>query len=146
MKALFLDIDGVVCLHEKGVVNWGENADDDVFDADCCRRLRNILRRTGCKLVLSSAWRLNRKDIRRMLEQLAPFSVTAADFIGKTPEGRSRGEEIMAFLRRHPEITSYIALDDEPVGPPFPADRLVTTALSRGITDEIAAACVRLLS
>lgn len=30
MKILFLDIDGVVCLHEKDVVNWGEDAADDI--------------------------------------------------------------------------------------------------------------------
>ena len=32
MKVLFLDIDGVVCLHEEGVVNWGDNTADDGFD------------------------------------------------------------------------------------------------------------------
>ena len=138
MRALFLDIDGVICLHEEGVVNWGENASDDIFDEQCCRRLKEIIDATDCKLVLSSFWRLNQADIRNMLAQLRPFGISASDFLGKTPFMESRGEEITAFLSRHPEITAYLAVDDEDFsGDAFPADRLVLTKLERGITEPV---------
>lgn len=138
MKALFLDIDGVLCLHEEGAANWGENSADDEFDADCCRRLKEIVDRTGCKLVLSSFWRLDKRDIVNMLRQLRPFGISKGDFLGKTPLMRNRGEEITAYLSRHPEITAYVAVDDEDFsGGRFPAERFVLTKLARGITEEV---------
>ena len=38
MKVIFLDIDGVLCIHAPDG-NWGAE-DDDVLSADCCRRLK----------------------------------------------------------------------------------------------------------
>ena len=74
MKAIFLDIDGVVCLHKT-------NCDDEeVFDADCCRRLKEIMRQTGSKLVLSSTWRLFPESIRDMLRQFKPFGIVKEDW------------------------------------------------------------------
>lgn len=147
MKVLFLDIDGVVCLHEEGVINWGENEQDDIFDPDCCRRLKEILDRTGCKLVLSSSWRINRSDIDRMLEQFAIIGITKRDFIGITPRLRDRGDEILAFVKFHPYITDYLAVDDEPFASPrFPAEKLVRTEERSGITDEIRDRIISLLS
>ena len=130
MKVLFLDIDGVVCLHEEGVVNWGDNTADDVFDEQCCRRLKEIIDRTGCKLVLSSFWRLEEKDIFNMLEQFRPF--------GKTPLMVRRGDEIKAYLSQYPEITSFVAVDDEDfANDDFPASKIVLTEIERGITEPI---------
>ena len=138
MKVLFLDIDGVVCLHVEGVVNWGDNTADDVFDEQCCRRLKEIIDRTDCKLVLSSFWRLDKKDILSMLEQFRPFGITASDFHGKTPLMARRGDEIMTYLARHPEITAFVAVDDEDfANDDFPADRIVVTELEHGITEPI---------
>lgn len=138
MKVLFLDIDGVVCLHEEGVVNWGDNTADDVFDEQCCRRLKEIIDRTGCKLVLSSFWRLEEKDIFNMLEQFRPFGITASDFHGKTPIMVRRGEEIKSYLAQYPEITSFVAVDDEDfANDDFPASKIVLTEIERGITEPI---------
>ena len=75
MKALFLDIDGVVCLHGK------ENAnEDEIFDGASCRRLREIIDATGCKLVLTSSWRLFPESIRSMFRQFKPFGITKENF------------------------------------------------------------------
>lgn len=140
---MFLDIDGVVCLHEEGVVNWGEGTGDDVFDEGCCRRLKEIVDATDCKLVLSSFWRLYKKDVLKMLEQLEPFGITIADFHGKTRLLQSRDEEIKDYLARHPEIDCYVAVDDEDFsGELFPADRFVLTDLARGITEEVKTAII----
>ena len=133
-----MDIDGVLCLHEYGVVNWDDNIDDYVFDEQCCRRLKQILDATGCKLALSSSWRLKKEDCIRILKQLAPFGVTGADFIGGTPIRDNRADEVMTFIEQHPEIGVYAAVDDEDYsGERFPADRLVVTKLERGITEPI---------
>lgn len=138
IKVLFLDIDGVLCLHEEGVINWDDNIDDYVFDEHCCRRLKEILDATGCKLALSSSWRLQKKDCLNILRQLGPFGVTGADFIGGTPVRENRADEVMTFIEQHPEIGVFVAVDDEDYsGDRFPADRLVVTELERGITEPI---------
>ena len=136
IKVLFLDIDGVLCLHEYGVVNWDDNIDDYVFDDGCCRRLKEILDATGCKLALSSSWRLQKNDCLKILRLLRPFGITSADFIGGTPSLKHRGDEVMTFVERHPEIGTFVAVDDEDFsGARFPADRFVWTKLERGITE-----------
>lgn len=147
MRVLFLDIDGVVCLHEEGVDNWGENQSDDAFNTDCCRRLKEIIDATRCKLVLSSSWRLAKKDRISMLRQFAPFGITVADFIGVTPLKRDRGDEIMAFLETHPSIDSFVAVDDEHFhSVRFPAERLVLTEQSTGITETVKHRCIAKLT
>lgn len=138
IKVLFLDIDGVLCLHEEGVANWGENTEDDVFDDGCCRRLKEIMAATGCMLVLSSSWRVEKKDRQNVLRQLKPFGITSADFLGVTPLMQSRDAEVMTFVERHPEISTYVAVDDEDFsGELFPPDRFVLTKLERGITEPV---------
>ena len=138
IKVLFLDIDGVLCLHEEGVVNFDDNVDDYVFDEHCCRRLREIMDATGCKLALSSSWRLQKKDCLNILRQLKPFGITGTDFIGGTPIKQHRADEVMTFVEQHPEIEMFVAVDDEDFsGDRFPADRLALTELERGITEPI---------
>ena len=143
LKTLFFDIDGVVCLHKENA-NWSE---EELFDADCCRRLKEILLATGCKLVLSSSWRLFPDSVRQMFRQFKPFGITKGDFLGRTPLLDERGEEILTYLRRHPYITEYIALDDEPFyGSTFPRERLILTEAESGITEEIREKCIKKLN
>lgn len=148
MKVLFLDIDGVVCLHdrERGI-NFSDGGADDRFDADCCRRLKKITDATGCKLVLSSSWRESRRDIENMLSQFYPFGITADDFAGKTPSLYGRDSEVAGYLADHPEITDYIAVDDEYFcNGKFPSDRLILTDERTGINDKIMRVCIDKLS
>ena len=95
MKVLFLDIDGVVCLHKDK--DWDN--EEEIFDAACCRKLQEIVSATGCKLVLSSSWRLFPESIRSMFRQLKPFGITRENFLGRTPLRGERGDEIMVSAR-----------------------------------------------
>ena len=82
-----------------------------------------------------------------MLKQLHPFGITVHDFLGKTPLMTNRGDEIMKFLSRHSEITTYVAVDDEDFTEGrFPPDRLVLTELAHGITEEIKNILIRKLN
>ena len=73
-----------------------------------------------------------------MLKQFRPFGITQADFLGRTPLMKNRGEEILTFLSRHPNITDFVAVDDEEFACDlFPADRFVLTELARGITEPV---------
>ena len=142
MKVIFLDIDGVVCLH--GSKNKNEK---EIFDKNCCRRLKEIIDITECKLVLSSSWRLYDESIRYMFLQFRKFDIDKKHFLGKTPLRDGRGDEIMAYLKSHPQIGTYVVLDDQPFRcPKFPNDRLVLTHGETGITEEIKQLCVEKLS
>ena len=143
MRVLFLDIDGVMCLHKEDT-NW---ADEEVSDADCCRRLREIVDATGCKLVLSSSWRLFPESIRSMFRQLKPFGITKEDFLGRTPLRGERGDEIMAYVKKRPLIETFAAVDDEPFySRVFPKDRLILTKPESGITESIKEECIKKLN
>ena len=143
MKVLFLDIDGVVCLHKDK--DWDN--EEEIFDAACCRKLQEIVSATGCKLVLSSSWRLFPESIRSMFRQLKPFGITRENFLGRTPLRGERGDEIMAYLKKHPQIETFVALDDEPFySRVFPKDRLILTKPESGITESVKEACIRKLN
>ena len=143
MKVLFLDIDGVVCLHKDK--DWDN--EEEIFDADCCRKLQEIVSATGCKLVLSSSWRLFPESIRSMFRQLKPFGITRENFLGRTPLRGERGDEIMAYLKKRPQIETFVALDDERFySRAFPKDRLILTKPESGITEIIKEACIRKLN
>ena len=142
MKAIFLDIDGVVCLHSAKTPN-----DEEIFDADSCRRLKEIIDATDCKLVLTSSWRLYSESIRSMFFQFKKNGIYKEHFLGKTPLCGERGDEIMAYLKSHPQISAYVALDDQPFYcSKFPNDRLVLTLAETGITEEVKQLCIEKLS
>lgn len=142
MKVIFLDIDGVVCLH-KHKTNW---EDEEVFDAGCCFRLKEIMQQTGSKLVLSSSWRLFPESIQYVLDQFKPFGIVKEHFIGKTPLLGERGKEILFYLKKHPEIDSFVALDDEMYYcEDFPYDRLILTEIYSGITEIVRDLCIEKL-
>ena len=143
MKVLFLDIDGVVCLHKDK--DWDN--EEEIFDAACCRKLQEIVSATGCKLVLSSSWRLFPESIRSMFRQFKPFGITRENFLGRTPLRGERGDEIMAYLKKRPQIETFVALDDERFySRAFPQDRLILTKLESGITENVKEACIRKLN
>ena len=143
MKVLFLDIDGVVCLHKDK--DWDN--EEEIFDAACCRKLQEIVSATGCKLVLSSSWRLFPESIRSMFRQFKPFGITRENFLGRTPLRGERGDEIMAYLKKRPQIETFVALDDERFySRAFPQDRLILTKPESGITENVKNACIRKLN
>lgn len=52
MKVLFLDIDGVLNGHE-----WDDVAKSCNIRRECVQHLNRVVQETGCKIVVSSAWR-----------------------------------------------------------------------------------------
>lgn len=144
MKVIFLDIDGVVCLH-KNKSNWEK--DEEIFDAECCNHLKEIMRSTGCKLVLSSSWRLFPESIAFVFEQFEPYGIGMEDFVGITPVLGDRPKEILAYLQQHKEIECFVAIDDEMYFcDEFPYDRLILTEVYSGITEVIRDLCIEKLN
>ncbi len=67
-----------------------------------------LLDRTGAKVVLTSSWRLDPIGIVAARHWGVPFIDTSPDMPKKT-----RRDELLRWLARHPKVTRYAIIDDE---------------------------------
>jgi hypothetical protein len=154
MKVLFLDNDGVICLSN----NWGgrtkkwakyrsANPDSskerkdapvsvrfDDFDKKAVKILNEIIKETGCEIVVSSDWKLH-----ATLEELGDYyesqGIIKRPIAVTTNLGQctwyndqvwvwsprwdlemTRVIEITQYLHDHPEVTHWVAVDDLNMG------------------------------
>ena len=122
MKVLFLDHDGVICLAPQ----WGsrfknkEGLDSvfDRFDSKAIRILNEIIDETDCEIVISSDWRFH-ATLAQMQElyrlrgiKKVPIDYTR-DFSSTLEKAaESRSWEILDWVKAHPGITHWVAVDD----------------------------------
>lgn len=122
MKAIFLDIDGV--LNDSNTIKRVKESGKRIkINEEMLKRLVKIVKETNAKIVLSSTWRgffdkQNNKIIPiyeegYLLENL--FQKHDLHFFDITPfdENRNRTKEINIYLNNHPEIEDFIIIDDE---------------------------------
>ena len=104
----------------------------DHFDAKAIKVLNKIIEETGAELVVSSDWRLyaNLTELQEYYTAYGiskpPISVTKQmkDFDSdlfalaswKGWSGQIRADEIHLWLKEHPEVTSWVAVDDIDMG------------------------------
>ena len=147
MKVIFLDHDGVMCLHDqhgtrfRKIRNWRSENDSslkeeelpievrmDNFDSKAVKVLNEILLLTDAKIVVSSDWKLHAslEELQELYTKYGinevPIDVTPrmrdfdpeaeALFSWKNWLERARICEIREWLKRHPEVTSWVAVDD----------------------------------
>ena len=92
---LFLDIDGVL--------NRTSGATHIRLDQDLVSRLRIIVQRSGCRIVLSTFWRGFDAYVRYILHR---HGIDAALVIGVTPGGSEDGQ---SQANRAAEIRAWLA-------------------------------------
>lgn len=114
---------------------WTSMFDRCVWDIDPegLEMLEDIVERTDCMIVVSSSWRVlhSLDSIWSTLNETAGVhrqrgtTIARSRIIGKTPDawkdfsstpsdwGSVRGTEIAAWLKEHPEVTSYAIVDDD---------------------------------
>ena len=134
LKILFLDIDGV-CNHQKTRERQG-NTKFIGINPVMAERVRRIIAETGCKVVLSSSWRLF-PDSKKWAEQ------EVCEFFDVTPDLQRgavwgmvyRGFEIKQWLDAHPGTKQYAILDDSYDF--LWGQHLFRTTWQDGLTDEI---------
>jgi hypothetical protein len=153
MKVIFLDIDGVLNTHKT------------TRRLDCCNeftfvdtrkvlRLREIIERTGAKLVLSSTWRfgamsgaffLEREALRELVAEFR--RLRCPKWVDITPwlPGCKRQKEIYAWLALHPEVDEFIIIDDVGEELTWFWDRLVLTDPRVGLNKERMEFAIQLL-
>ena len=120
MKAVFLDIDGVICTN----LSWRLTTllrrplERMLFDPLALYWLRRLVRRTGAVVVLSSSWRdaigaedpLARAFLGNLYDCLTRNGTPISDAAPQLPSG-DKGEEIETWLKDHP-CERYVILDD----------------------------------
>lgn len=139
MKVMFLDFDGVLNSHQSAIF-WHNKIDQSKWESEmykswpgtlreyiamefCPIALSNIeelVRRVpDLKIVVSSTWRYGETpDTLRQI--LSPSKLVGDAIIDITPDfgwrdGKhvERGKEIQDWLKRHPEVTHYVIVDDD---------------------------------
>ena len=158
MKVVFLDVDGV--LNASMRVNRGTkgfNLIDWVLPGPVAH-VNRICRETGAKLVISSTWRQD-KTVPELQQMFAEAGIMG-DIIDKTEVGPCiwhiqkgfddcwqdhRGAEIKEWLDRHPEVTSFVVLDDDSDMTEV-KDRHVKTDLYRGLVRKQCDRAIELLN
>lgn len=132
-KVIFLDHDGVICLsaqwgrRHKFTPSDGWKSVFDGFDLKAVKVLNKILEATDAEIVISSDWRFH-GDLE-MLQQVYRDSGIIKVPIGMTTKGpirsaddfpwfymteleQTRSLEILDYLKKNPEITHWVAVDD----------------------------------
>lgn len=146
MKILFLDFDGVLNAHHATVNRWRCFIG---LDPKMGARVERIVALTGCRIVLSSAWRSNSDWMEAAREQAG---LDLNHFIDETPDRRgltSRGSEIKEWIDErlaHAQsksasveaCTRYAIIDDNSDMLEEQKPSFFQTAWNVGLTDEIA--------
>lgn len=130
MRALFLDVDGVL------------NTDGGLGGVESARAalVRGILADTApVELVVSSSWRKWPDLLMALRAMFGPAGATPT-----LPRGTPRGEEIAQWLAKRPEIGRYAILDDETDFLPDQRESFFHTP--EGLTPAVARAVVRHLN
>jgi HAD domain in Swiss Army Knife RNA repair proteins len=126
MHVIFLDIDGV--LNCKRTPNPRKLP--YVVDPLLLKRFLRLVDRTGAKVVLSSTWRYDPAGLFSAKHWGIPF----IDVLPDIPK-RPRRDEILAWLKGHPETYRFAVLDDE--DDELDELPLFQPSAATGLTDEI---------
>lgn len=143
MKVIFLDIDGVLNGHE-----WDDEAKSCSIRRECVKHLCRVVRETDAKVVISSAWRymilggdMTDRGFGYMLRTHGLISGhpgpvvighTEPDQIVNCPEERAL--QVREWLANHPDVKSYVVIDDEDFGYRMQAMPFVHTDGTTGMT------------
>ena len=119
MKVIFLDIDGVLNSRQYDL-NRGENEGN--IDISRLSLLKQLVLCTGAKIVLTSSWRTywdangeQTDEIGKELE--GSFLHSGITLFDKTPDiDNDRAKEIKSWLELHPNVVSFVIIDDMKFG------------------------------
>ncbi len=133
---LFLDFDGVLncrrCLTSHGQIHTGH-----------VRELNRIVKATGCKVCVSSTWRLIH-TLPSLLYKLREKGYSGG-LLGTTPDcgGTCRGDEISSWMASNGPVGRFVILDDDSDMANL-KPRLVKTSFDTGLTTEKADEVIRM--
>jgi hypothetical protein len=135
VRVTFLDIDGV--LNCKRTPNPRKLP--YVVDPLLLKRFLRLVDRTGAKVVLSSTWRYDPAG----LFSAKYWGIPYIDVLPDMPK-RPRRDEILAWLKAHPETDRFAVIDDE--DDELDELPLFQPSAATGLTDKIVEGVVAYLS
>lgn len=148
LKVIFLDFDGVISTHEKGMN----------LDQEKIALLEVILYATNAKIVVSSSWRVGTRNADEFVEKLFNFHRSRdkvssgslfVDSIYDVTDtmGNDRGEEVQRWIDEHKDqIEQYVILDDENEYSDEQLFNFVQTDEYEGLTTREVKLCIKMLS
>ena len=143
---------------------------------DTALPLKHIVEETGAKIVLSSSWRVLPTEVKKLSKKLKEYNLELMDktSYGVTKEElkeagfdyrkawdlnlfeevdtakgtHDRGAEIAVWLHRHPEVESFVILDDdiEDIKPYYSKEHIQTDFYGNGLTMELADKAIEILN
>lgn len=141
MKVLFLDVDGVLnTYNSEGYLNINKNR---------LRILRRIVEETGCRIVVSSTWRILPETRVRLMRKLKWKGMevygwtTTERFMGE--QKQMRGHEIERWLDENPGVDRYCIIDDDGDMLPSQMNNFVLIDGNIGLTDAYADVIISIL-
>lgn len=128
MNIIFLDIDGVLNTQNSINMQLSENKgryNEDIsaflydFDQEAVGNLKDLIKDSNGKIVITSNWRLNEVLMEELLDQFDKNDISREIIIGQTPDLQSevtdnlRANEIKEWLSAfQDEINSFVIIDD----------------------------------
>jgi len=147
---VFLDIDGVLCVPQRG----------RGLTEECMHTLCTLVHKANARVVVSSSWRLDRKKFRKIVNALADIGLSVHD---STREERSpaapseqcsddeddfasqRAREILHYVQSHSaEVAAFVALDDLNLTTKLPPHTCVVVDGLRGLQEDDSDSALRL--
>lgn len=149
VKVVFLDIDGVLVTARTLKERSGRYK---VADTKCIYALNHLTTITEASIVISSSWRFCGANEMRAIFNLwgvyAPIVGITIDLTRKDGETYipvPRGLEIQEWLDAHPEVESFVILDDE-CDMAHLESFMVKTKFDCGLTEQDAHKAIEILS
>ena len=147
MKAIFLDIDGVLNSNEhtafiKSFITYGDNMIEP-FDDECLYNLKYIVDETDAKIIITSIWRLFPDYLYILMNKLEEYGLDK-NVISLTTSNKYKDklQEIAVKLKKL-GITEYVVLDNDKT---LKLDRHIITNNVTGLTEIDAKQVVKILS
>ena len=105
-KIIFLDIDGVL----NGIdYQMAATEAPPFIDKSCLEILKELIDKSGAKVVLSSSWKRG-WEAGRGIDLI--FQQAGIDIYDITPNLGRKCTEITAWLKAHTDVESFVILDD----------------------------------
>lgn len=163
MKAIFLDLDGVlnteifvscywhICKSAGYIKKEAKELRQflmrdefgNLFDPMTIRCLKYIIEETGAKIIISSTWRASGLKVMQLMWEMRDIPGEVIDI---TPFlNTERGEEIAEWLRNN-EVESYVIIDDDSDMLPEQMASFVKTDFRYGLTWNDAEKCIQILN
>ena len=147
MKAIFLDIDGVLNSDEhtafiKSFVTYNNNMIEP-FDDECLYNLKYIVDETDAKIIITSIWRLFPEYLNLLMNKLEEYGLDK-NVISLTISNKYKDklQEIAVKLKKL-GITEYVVLDNDNT---LNLDRHIITNNATGLTEIDAKQAVKILT